>query len=138
MVIVKRKELSLAERLYLPEIARALSMSLRAIFAPKVTRQYPEQPLPTTAVTRGQPRLVLLDDNQHLACVSCGLCEIACPAYAITIDGGETDRPIEREPVRLRSTCCAASCAASARRPARRTRSSCRTSSSWPTSRARP
>jgi hypothetical protein len=32
MVIVKRKELSLAERLYLPEIARALSMSLRAIF----------------------------------------------------------------------------------------------------------
>ena len=101
MVIVKRKELSLAERLYLPEIARALSMSLRAIFKPKVTRQYPEEPLPTDAVTRGQPRLVLLEDNQHLACVSCGLCEIACPAYAITIDGGETDRTIEREPKRF-------------------------------------
>jgi NADH-quinone oxidoreductase subunit I len=42
--------------------------------------------------------LVLLDDNQHLACVSCGLCEAACPAYAITIDGAETDRFIEREP----------------------------------------
>ena len=101
MVIVKRKELSLAERLYLPEIARVLSLSLRAMFKKKVTRQYPEEPLPTTAVTRGQPRLVLLEDNQHLACVSCGLCEAACPAYAITIDGGETDRPIEREPKRF-------------------------------------
>src|SRR5262245_28317331 len=101
MVIVKRKELSLAERLYLPAIARALLHSFRAIFKPKVTRQYPEEPLPTTAVTRGQPRLVLLDDGEHLACVSCGLCEIACPAYAITIDGGETERFIEREPVRF-------------------------------------
>jgi NADH-quinone oxidoreductase subunit I len=29
------------------------------------------------------------------------MCEAACPAYAITIDGGETDRAIEREPVRF-------------------------------------
>ena len=58
------------------------------------------EPLPTTPVTRSQPRLVVKDDG-NIASVSCGLCEAACPAYAITIDGGETDRPIEREPLRF-------------------------------------
>ena len=100
MVIVRRKELSLRERLYLPEIARGLSITFRKLFEKPITRQYPEEPLPKDEVTRGQPRLVVKDDG-NIACVSCGLCEAACPAYAITIDGGETDRPIEREPKRF-------------------------------------
>jgi NADH-quinone oxidoreductase subunit I len=100
MVIIKRKELSFWERAYLPEIARGLSITFGKLFQKKITRQYPEEPLPTDEVTRGQPRLVVNDD-QTIQCVSCGLCEAACPAYAITIDGQETDRFIEREPERF-------------------------------------
>jgi len=100
MVIVQRKELTLAERLYLPEIVRGLSITFAKFFEKPITRQYPEEPLPTDEVTRGQPRLVVKDDGA-IACVSCGMCEAACPAYAITIDGGETQRQIEREPVRF-------------------------------------
>ena len=97
MVVVGRKELTLAERLYLPEVMRSLALTFGKFFEKPITRQYPEEPLPTDEVTRGQPRLVVKDDG-NIACVSCGMCEIACPAYAITIDGGETDRAIEREP----------------------------------------
>jgi NADH-quinone oxidoreductase subunit I len=99
-MIVPRTELTWRERLYLPEILRGLGLTFRKLFAAPITRRYPEEPLPTDEVTRGQPRLVVKEDG-HIACVSCGMCEIACPAYAITIDGGETSRGIEREPVRF-------------------------------------
>ena len=35
MVIVKRKQLSLAEKLYLPEVARGLSVTFRKLFEKK-------------------------------------------------------------------------------------------------------
>ena len=96
-MISHSQPLTLAERLYLPAILRGLRLTLRLLFRRKFTRRYPEEPLPKTLATKGQPRLVQNEDGT-VRCVSCGLCEYVCPAYAIRIEGRPTDRPIEREP----------------------------------------
>ena len=70
MVIVKRKQLSFSEKLYLPEILKGMSMTFRAMFKPRTTRQYPEEPLPVNEVTRGQPRLATNDEDGSIRCVS--------------------------------------------------------------------
>lgn len=93
---VVQRTLRFTERLYLPLLA-GLRLTFRVMFRPRIVRAYPEVPIPRTSATRGQPRLAQNDDGT-VRCVACGLCEFVCPAYAITIHGGDTDRFIEREP----------------------------------------
>ena len=90
------RELSFFERTYL-SLLKGLGLTFRVMFRKRIVRNYPEDPIPRTVVTRGQPRLAQNPDAT-VRCVSCGLCEFVCPAYAITITGGETERFIEREP----------------------------------------
>ena len=118
---VVEKTLRFAERLYWPLVG-GLRLTFRVMFRKRIVRLYPEEPIPRTSATRGQPRLVQ-NDNGTVRCVACGLCEFVCPAYAITIHGGATESFIEREPKESRSTCSAAFCVGSARRSARRRRS---------------
>lgn len=94
---VKRKKPGWKQKLFLPAVYRGLGLIMRIVFRKKFTRQYPEEPMPTSDATKGQPRLVQNKDGA-VRCVSCGLCEYVCPAFAITIVGKETEREIEREP----------------------------------------
>jgi NADH-quinone oxidoreductase subunit I len=83
-MIVKRKELSFWERLYLPAILGGLRVTWRHFWAKKVTMQYPEEKWVVPPNYRGAPYLVK-DQEGRTKCVSCQLCEFVCPPKAIRI-----------------------------------------------------
>ena len=104
------------ERLYLPAIVGGLIITSRHFFlnlfgfipyllGKKKKREiftlyYPEETTQYPPAYRGRPVLAV-NDNGRIACVACGLCEIACPAYCIDIVPGENSgkqNEIARDP----------------------------------------
>jgi NADH-quinone oxidoreductase subunit I len=99
MNITKNTEaerLSFWEKMYLPEVVRGLGITLKQLFKPKFTRQYPEERWEPTGSYRGRPVLVLEESGER--CVACGLCSRVCPALAIEVQAGETTKEKERYP----------------------------------------
>ena len=90
------KRLSFWEKLYIPEIAKGLSLTLKQMFQPSFTRQYPEETYIPAASYRGRP--VLVQEEYGERCVACGLCSRVCPAIAIEVQAGETTMEKERYP----------------------------------------
>ena len=93
----REKDLTLLEKLYIPEIVKGLALTLKNMFRPKVTMQYPEVKFHPTGAYRGRPVLVQ-EENGVERCVACGLCSRVCPALAIEVQPGETDQEKERFP----------------------------------------
>ncbi|MFC2130014.1 NuoI/complex I 23 kDa subunit family protein [Bacteroidota bacterium] len=87
------------EKLYLPEIAKGLGITLGQVFKPKFTRQYPEERWEPTGSYRGRP--VLVKEEEGGRCVACGLCSRVCPALAIEVQADETELEKERYPVKF-------------------------------------
>jgi NADH-quinone oxidoreductase subunit I len=83
-MIVKRKPLSIWERLYIPALIGGFRVTLRHFFKKKVTMQYPEERWVVPDGYRGAPYLVR-DQDGRTKCVSCQLCEFICPPKAIRI-----------------------------------------------------
>ncbi len=97
MAIIKKKDLTFLEHTYIPQVVKGLGLTFKQIFRPKFTRQYPEERWVPPASYRGRPVLVQEDDGSE-RCVACGLCSRVCPALAIEVQAGETDREKERFP----------------------------------------
>lgn len=95
----EKDRLSFWESLYLPEIARGLGITFRQMFKPKFTRQYPEERWEPEGSYRGRPVLVLEESGER--CVACGLCSRVCPALAIEVQAGETEKTKERFPTKF-------------------------------------
>jgi NADH-quinone oxidoreductase subunit I len=96
---VRRKDLSLLQKTYIPEIIKGLLLTFRQVLRPKFTRQYPEERWNPPGSFRGRPVLVQEDEVER--CVACGLCARVCPALAIEVQASETELPKERYPVRF-------------------------------------
>lgn len=86
--ILEQKKFTLAERLYLPAITQGLAITLKHFFKKKATIQYPEQKRPVPVSFRGL-HVLKRDEKGAERCTACGLCAVACPAEAITMEGAE-------------------------------------------------
>lgn len=94
---VRNKDLTFFEKTYIPQIIGGMVLTLKQVFRPKFTRQYPEEKWTPPPAFRGRPVLVL-NDNGVERCVACGLCSRVCPALAIEVQAAETELEKERYP----------------------------------------
>jgi NADH-quinone oxidoreductase subunit I len=76
---------SLFKTFFLTELLAGMSVTLRQLFARKITIRYPEEKAPQSPRFRGLHALRRYPNGQE-RCIACKLCEAVCPALAITID----------------------------------------------------
>jgi NADH-quinone oxidoreductase subunit I len=81
---IKEPKISFLEQLYLPAIHAGLHTTLRHLFQPKVTVQFPEERPKLPPNYRGVHRLNR-DEEGRVKCVACYMCSTACPAHCIDI-----------------------------------------------------
>jgi NADH-quinone oxidoreductase subunit I len=87
----------LLARTYLPSVLKGMWITLRHMFKPKVTMQYPEERWTMPDRYRGLPALVK-DDAGRVKCVACFLCQYVCPPKAISIEAEEIQTGVEKGP----------------------------------------
>lgn len=86
--IVSNKEMTFMESLYLPAIIKGMMITISHLFKRKPTLKYPEQTREFAPVYRGL-HVLKRDEQGRENCTACGLCAVACPAEAITMDAAE-------------------------------------------------
>ena len=97
--MIRKKDLTFWQWIYIPEIVKGLRLTIAQIFRPKFTYQYPEERFTPPASFRGRP--VLAEENGVERCVACGLCSRVCPALAIEVQAAETELEKERYPIKF-------------------------------------
>ena len=86
--LVERKPMTWVERLYMWNIFKGMLITFKHIFKKKPTISYPEQKRQFSPVFRGL-QILNRDEEGRENCTACGLCAVACPAEAITMEAAE-------------------------------------------------
>src|SRR5271165_6899408 len=76
---------SAARSMFLSEIAKGMFLTLRYMFKPRMTINYPFEKGPLSPRFRGEHALRRYPNGEE-RCIACKLCEAVCPALAITIE----------------------------------------------------
>lgn len=87
-IVVSNKEMTFAEKIYFPAIVKGMAITFSHLFKKRPTIMYPEVKREYAPVYRGQ-HVLKRDENGAERCTSCGMCAVACPAEAITMESGE-------------------------------------------------
>ncbi len=85
---VDRSPMTFSEKIYIPGILKGLRITLSHMFKKPATIRYPEETRPFSPVFRGL-HVLNRDEAGREKCTACGLCALACPAEAITMEAAE-------------------------------------------------
>ncbi len=72
------------------ELVLGLALTGRYLFKKKITIEYPEERTPLSPRFRGLHALRRYENGEE-RCIACKLCEVTCPALAITIESEERE-----------------------------------------------
>ena len=79
-----------ARAFLLSELVTGFALTLKYMFKPKVTVNYPYEKGPLSPRFRGEHALRRYPNGEE-RCIACKLCEAICPAQAITIEAEPRD-----------------------------------------------
>lgn len=85
---IDRSPMTFWERLYLVNIFIGMWITIKHFFRKKVTVNYPEVQREFAPAFRGL-HVLNRDEEGRENCTACGLCALACPAEAITMEAAE-------------------------------------------------
>ncbi len=80
----------LLKSLSLKELRSGMGVTGRYLFGKKFTVQYPEERAPQSPRFRGQHAQRRYPNGEE-RCIACKLCEVVCPALAITIESEQRE-----------------------------------------------